>query len=414
MFRKSYVSIWSSQDVGLQVVFKLFGEEKMKLKDFSFYFSVNNKWWDTLATMTEAKIALQYLFEKAADSSASYSNSQSMYNELKLLHDEAMKNTESLEEEIANLKEDHEEQMMESGKDYEERVAFLLKQLTSKTGINGGDDSIKEADIQKFSKLQEALMKMTQDFERNKKDKADILASGKKTRNNVRYGTFDESSDEDESDGEMFNDPDWYQTPLIKRIKKIRDTNNQTMAGKRKLGETFTEAENEPEGAPKAKRSSVSGVCGCKNGCKTKRCSCVKSGKGCSDTCKCPLAQCGNRGDRVEGASSNDNTVLSDMSNNTTAGTMSLLNDTYQVPDDAIDDVNQRKITPAAIVGNENFLSPNAPRKPAAVFKSPFSRTSDSLSPSDGNMPNKVLTSSSALFKSPIRDQNIATLWKDT
>ena len=90
--------------------------------------------------MTEAKIALQYLFEKAADSSSSYSNSQSMYNELKLLHDEAMKNTESLEEEIANLKEDHEEQMMESGKDYEERVAFLLKQLTSKTGINGGEN----------------------------------------------------------------------------------------------------------------------------------------------------------------------------------------------------------------------------------------------------------------------------------
>ena len=57
-----------------------------------------------------------------------------------------------------------------------------------------------------------------------------------------------------------------------------------SVANKRKLGETFSEgeAENagaEANGAPKAKRSSVSGVCGCKNGCKTKRCSCVKSGK---------------------------------------------------------------------------------------------------------------------------------------
>ena len=87
-----------------------------------------------MATMTEAKIALQYLFEKAADSSASYSNAQSSLNEIKVLYDEAIRNTEALEEEITNLKDDHQEQMMESGKDYEERVGFLLKQLTSKTG----------------------------------------------------------------------------------------------------------------------------------------------------------------------------------------------------------------------------------------------------------------------------------------
>ena len=369
-----------------------------------------------MATMTEAKIALQYLFEKAADGSASYSNTLSLYNELKVIHDEAMKNTEALEEEIANLKDEHEDQMMESGKDYEERVAFLLKQLTSKSGLNGGDDSIKEADIQKFSKLQEALMKMTQDFETNQKAKAkNLMTPGKKTRNGQRYGadeffenqsgTDDEDSD---SDNEIFDDPDWHQTPLIKRIKKIRDTNNQTMANnKRKLGETFTEAENEAasggsleaDGAPKAKRSSVSGVCGCKNGCKTKRCSCLKSGKGCSDTCKCPLALCGNRGDRAGSGgnlSSNDNTILSDMSNNTTAGTMSLLNDTYQIPE-----VNIESPTKMRVMNNENMLSPNAPRKPApSLFKSPFSRVSGSLSPSN----TKVPTSSATLFKSPIRD----------
>merc|ERR1719436_1750737 len=172
---------------------------------------------------------------------------------------------------------------------------------------------------------------------------------------------------------------------------------------KRKLGETFTEAENEAagggsleaDGAPRAKRSSVSGVCGCKNGCKTKRCSCVKSGKGCSDTCKCPLALCGNRGER-EGPSSNDNTVLSDMSNNTTAGTMSLLNDTYtHLADDS--EAVKRKITPALFLTNdENETSPSAPKKTLSnesVFKSPFSRT---LSP--------TTTPKTQLFKSPLRD----------
>ena len=124
--------------------------------------------------MTEAKIALQYLFEKAADSMATQSNSENGLKELKALYDEAIKNTEALEEEISSLKDDHEEQMVDAGKDYEERVAFLLKQLTSKgakSGFNDTDESIKDADIQKFSKLQEALMKMNQDFESKKNTK---------------------------------------------------------------------------------------------------------------------------------------------------------------------------------------------------------------------------------------------------
>ena len=128
----------------------------------------NQKWWDTLASMTEAKIALQYLFEKASESMALLSNSESGTKELKALYDEAVKNTEALEDEIANLKDDHQDQMMEAGKDYEERVAFLLKQLTSR-GSKNDDSDIKEADIQKFSKLQEALMKINNDFETTKK-----------------------------------------------------------------------------------------------------------------------------------------------------------------------------------------------------------------------------------------------------
>ena len=60
--------------------------------------------------------------------------------------------------------------MVEAGQDYEERVAFLLKQLTNKTLANtsnpGGasgtgndlvDNGVKDADIQKFSMIQKAL-----------------------------------------------------------------------------------------------------------------------------------------------------------------------------------------------------------------------------------------------------------------
>ena len=124
---------------------------------------------------------------------------------------------------------------------------------------------------------------MAQDFEKNKKAKVDnVPVSGKKLRNGNIYKNDSFEDDSDDSENEMFDDPDWQQTPLIKRLKKIKDTNNQTLANKRKLGETFTEGEVEAGtdgiGEPRAKRSSVSGVCGCKNGCKTKRCSCVKAG----------------------------------------------------------------------------------------------------------------------------------------
>ena len=127
--------------------------------------SSNSKWWDTLQTMTEAKIALQYLFEKAAENMASLGTTQGTYNELKTLYEEAVKNTQALEDEIINLKEDHEEQMLEAGKDYEDRVAYLLNQLTNKS-YKG---EVSEKDIQMFSKLQENLLKMTKEFEEQPK-----------------------------------------------------------------------------------------------------------------------------------------------------------------------------------------------------------------------------------------------------
>ena len=85
---------------------------------------------------------------------------------------------------------------------------------------------------------------MAQDFEKNKKAKKPD-ESGKKLRSENIYKNDSFEDDSDDSENEMFDDPDWQQTPLIKRLKKIKDTTNQnqTLANKRKLGETFTEGE---------------------------------------------------------------------------------------------------------------------------------------------------------------------------
>ena len=74
-------------------------------------------------------------------------------------------------------------------------------------------------------------------------------------------------------------------------------------------------------------------TCSCKTGCKTKRCSCYKGSKGCSDLCKCPSELCLNKG---QPSQAEERVVLGDKTNNisansTACNTMSLLNDTYQV-----------------------------------------------------------------------------------
>ena len=159
--------------------------------------------------------------------------------------------------------------MVEAGKDYEERVAFLLKQLTNRAiantsnpgGASGNDlvDNVKDADIQKFSIIQKALQEMKEEAETNKKIKKENDLKKNKSKVDERYTVeeffeSDQSEDEEDEDSE----PEWGQTPLIRRIKKIREK-TLSKNPKRKLGETFdtddsrhSQDENQP---PKPKRS---------------------------------------------------------------------------------------------------------------------------------------------------------------
>jgi kinesin family protein 4/21/27 len=376
--------------------------------------TISTKWWDTLQTMTEAKIALQYLFEKAAEHMANHSASENTIKEIKHLYEEAVKNTEVLEEEISNLKDEHYDKLHQVGRENAEYMALLLKPLTSST--NSG---LKDSELQKLTKLQEELMKLSQDVDANKRRNE---AAKKAKKSAVRYTVeellHDDSADivtDQEDDEEMFDDdPDWYQTPLIRRIKKIRETAlHQSNAPKRKLGETF-EANSFGVDLPKAKRSNSSsglGGCACKTGCRTKRCQCVKADKACSDLCKCPLSQCANRQDRHHDHGQNSSSeadVLADttnQSNNSTSCTMSLLSDTYQVPDEQ--DVPKRKITVENAQNRENIL-PSAPRKTdehrASMFKSPrvgYHSSTESLLNSSTPPPPTPLERKS-LFKSPL------------
>ena len=101
------------------------------------------------------------------------------------------------------------------------------------------------------------LQEMKEEAETNKKIKKENDLKKNKSKVDERYTVeeyFDESEDEEDEDSE----PEWGQTPLIRRIKKIREK-TLSKNPKRKLGETFdtddsrhSQDENQP---PKPKRS---------------------------------------------------------------------------------------------------------------------------------------------------------------
>merc|ERR1712150_115492 len=142
-------------------------------------------------------------------------------------------------------------------------------------------------------------------------------------------------------------------------------------------------------------------------GCKSKRCSCYKGSKGCSDLCKCPSELCSNKGQPSQGNSSasadeDERVILGDKTNNissansTACNTMSLLNDTYQVVEEVETSGPSRKMT-APIMPPPN-TDENAPKKPRmSMFKSPMSDSTTSPTPSS-----TLVVPRKSMFVSPI------------
>ena len=57
------------------------------------------QWWDAMQTMTEARLAIEHLFNKASDSMGQSSSKAAELKELKSLYDEACTNSVNLEQE---------------------------------------------------------------------------------------------------------------------------------------------------------------------------------------------------------------------------------------------------------------------------------------------------------------------------
>ncbi len=381
--------------------------------------------FDGIRTMTEARIAMEHLFEKMVEQTMGSKEIKSEFAELKHLYDEAVKNTNALEEEIDSMKKEFANEKTQLAREHEERVLVLL---SSNLGAGGGSSSsevnkIYQAELNQFSKLHEELRKMGDENERlrrqqqgskraspesgkaaapaPKKRKSPAGAAERYTAEELLEDDSDESDEDDDSE-EDDEDPDWRQTPLFKRIKKLKESNLTMLAKRRKFspdgdvepGSGNASADESAFAKPATtKRSSGANGgkgCSCKTGCNSKRCSCRANGPACDERCKCNATLCTNKAGAEKRSpfaditnDSNSSMGTGNASDNDTANTASLLEETYTMPVAPI-----LKVSAAAPVKD--------PERRNSYFPSPISSSAQEKKAST------VLSPPRNVFRSPI------------
>merc|ERR1719239_886419 len=386
----------NAQISDLQQQILSFNEEKEKAGDR----------WGRLTSMVEAKIAAQYLFDTATEMTASASMRGTEVNELKSQLDELSSIRDSLQLQLHGMKMRHEDEMVRTEREHEEKVLFLLGQLSGTPATNtnaqvngdspdvtlGRDISTMEErlkfqaqEIAKMSNIHDILMEREKEVATlkeelgggqrrhslmpnmgvstptNKKAAKKRVTIQPKAEERYKVEELDElfsTSSEESSDEEDDSDEEWRKTPMFKRIRQER----QSLAvpkvdtKRKRRSSAFSEAGEVPDldcsEESKRKRSSGTG-CTCKSGCKNKRCSCKKDSEFCSPLCKCMRNKCANR--EVPGADVSEMSEMSGMSttedvsdveNESADTTAKLLNGTFDLPDFKIHSVHTPKRSP--------------------------------------------------------------------
>ena len=122
--------------------------------------------FDNFKTLTEAKIALEHLFESSVEKAMLEAHLKSEFEELRQLYNEAVRNTNTLEREIAQMKHDHETQLTREKRENEERVLTLLNSAGSSSTSAAGVAPRVAEEIRKYSRLNEELVRMGEENEK--------------------------------------------------------------------------------------------------------------------------------------------------------------------------------------------------------------------------------------------------------
>jgi len=380
----------------------------------------SGKSWETIQTVSEAKVAIQYLFDKTTDLMSSATILRSEKADVQHMFSEAAANVRTLEDEITQLKQEKETEVLRLTKEFEDQKSMLLSKLTNP------DFDVKEADMAKFSEFHSKLKETMKKKKKKPAAKAETEVAA--AADDIEDIFSDEESEGSDDDAMDAYDPDWQQTPLFRRLKKARDTTfklggraSMAVGGalRRKTSSTVALlAENSGEesdsinaanadGAPAAiKRKSNSNPdgCGCKNGCKNKKCSCRKNERSCGSGCKC--------GKNGVSCTNNKDVIAEDVED-CTAGTMSLLSATFDLSDAKENDPPAAAAAAADATFTASSKAPaltltappsKSPRSPAA-FLAPATPLSSLCTPVNGGG-GAAAHKRKTIFQSPLSETN--------
>nr|CAD7588485.1 unnamed protein product [Timema genevievae] len=213
--------------------------------------------WDTLQSMGEAKIALVYLFDVAAEVKRDVASKTHKLAEI----EEALKRAEEKlaqdELELREVMSNHKEEIHRLEKEHQNKLFLLLRQLNGSGA--GGDTAllerikILEAELEHMEELQRLLEDQRTEVDklRNLLDQRtaelekikQITPTKNKTfKNKAKPGTshhtkisytanhldidddkFQESFEDDDNE----KDPDWMKTPLFKKLQNLKYKDSQ-------------------------------------------------------------------------------------------------------------------------------------------------------------------------------------------
>merc|ERR1719350_435890 len=329
--------------------------------------------------MTDAKLAVTYLFNSATESLASCTTKAAENRELKLRIEELTATAGLLKEKISEQKMEYETEKSRMTRESESNILTILSQVyNAEDAAAGAHDSTATKDIidkvvgkeglrqqldrneqvtaleEEVAGLRAELVELRSGGESKVFHQPPILSvkphSVKKAARRTTllkpvaeqyteeefFEEFESSSGEDSSSED--EDDEWRKTPMGKRIKTAR----QSLAvapqelHKRKRPETIAEDGEKHSG--KTRKKSPTEGCGCKTGCKTKACKCRKAGPFCSPACRCSAAKCSNREDPGSDVSCNSTmdtdkeNELNESGEDAADTTDKLLNGTFDLP----------------------------------------------------------------------------------
>ncbi|EFX89985.1 hypothetical protein DAPPUDRAFT_232248 [Daphnia pulex] len=209
--------------------------------------------FDYLQTMIEAKIALKILLEESVTArvetfslSSEVEDLRGELDDLQRQHDEALHELSNNNLECVQVKQKHHSEMSKLIRDYEERMLTLIRQLPPVGLKESADHKISEKDflerlriqqeeLERCSTLQEQLHAALNEIEMLKQQKQEESTEMKAPQfpsklkkpktmapkpNRVHVDIDDvEEIDDYNSD----DDPEWRNTPMAKRIRKLKE-----------------------------------------------------------------------------------------------------------------------------------------------------------------------------------------------